>query len=83
MEKKIKKEDLRDERIEMSDAPSFLLAAQGGGITLTSKPLRDSNLSVWGRVTLPRFCVLRSARKQQIGIRRVVHKAPEGFHRAV
>lgn len=31
----IKKEDLRDERIEIMNAPSFLLAAEGAGITLT------------------------------------------------
>jgi len=33
--KGIRKEDLRDERIEILNAPSFLLAAQGAGITLT------------------------------------------------
>lgn len=33
--KGIKKEDLRDERIEIMNAPSFLLAAQGAGMTLT------------------------------------------------
>jgi predicted peroxiredoxin len=33
--KDIKKEDLRDERIEILNAPSFLLDAQGAGITLT------------------------------------------------
>ena len=33
--KGIKVEDLRDERIEILNAPSFLLAAQGAGITLT------------------------------------------------
>lgn len=33
--KGIKKEDLRDERIEILNAPSFLLAAQGAGITFT------------------------------------------------
>lgn len=33
--KGITKEDLRDERIEIMNAPSFLLAAQGAGITLT------------------------------------------------
>jgi predicted peroxiredoxin len=33
--KGIKKEDLRDERIEIMNAPSFLLQAQGAGITFT------------------------------------------------
>ena len=33
--KGIRKEDLRDERIEILNAPSFLLAAQGAGITFT------------------------------------------------
>jgi predicted peroxiredoxin len=33
--KDIKKEDLRDERIEILNAPSFLLDAEGAGITLT------------------------------------------------
>jgi predicted peroxiredoxin len=33
--KGIKKEDLRDERIEIMNAPSFLLEAQGAGMTLT------------------------------------------------
>ncbi len=33
--KGIKKEDLRDERIEILNAPSFLLDAQGAGLTLT------------------------------------------------
>lgn len=33
--KGIKKEDLRDERIEILNAPSFLLSAQGAGITFT------------------------------------------------
>ncbi len=33
--KGIKKEDLRDARIEIMNAPSFLLQAQGAGITLT------------------------------------------------
>lgn len=33
--KGIKKEDLRDPRIEIMNAPSFLLAAQGAGITFT------------------------------------------------
>ena len=32
--KGIKKEDLRDERIEIKNAPSFLLAAQGAGLSL-------------------------------------------------
>lgn len=31
----IKEEDLRDERIEILNAPSFLLDAQGAGLTLT------------------------------------------------
>jgi predicted peroxiredoxin len=33
--KGIKKEDLRDQRIEIMNAPSFLLQAQGAGITFT------------------------------------------------
>jgi predicted peroxiredoxin len=33
--KGIKKEDLRDKRIEIMNAPSFLLQAQGAGITFT------------------------------------------------
>ena len=33
--KDIKKEDLRDDRIEIMTAPSFLLDAQGAGITFT------------------------------------------------
>jgi predicted peroxiredoxin len=33
--KGISKEDLRDGRIEIMNAPSFLLAAQGAGITFT------------------------------------------------
>ncbi|GAB4417228.1 MAG: hypothetical protein Kow00106_13010 [Anaerolineae bacterium] len=33
--KGIKKEDLRDARIEIMNAPSFLLQAQGAGITFT------------------------------------------------
>ncbi len=33
--KGIRKEDLRDERIEVLNAPSFLLQAQGAGITFT------------------------------------------------
>jgi predicted peroxiredoxin len=33
--KGIKEEDLRDERIEILNAPSFLLDAQGAGLTLT------------------------------------------------
>jgi predicted peroxiredoxin len=33
--KSIKVEDLRDERIEIMNAPSFLLEAQGVGMTLT------------------------------------------------
>jgi predicted peroxiredoxin len=33
--KGIKKEDLRDDRIEIMNAPSFLLQAQGAGITFT------------------------------------------------
>jgi predicted peroxiredoxin len=33
--KGIKKENLRDERIEIMNAPSFLLQAQGAGITFT------------------------------------------------
>jgi predicted peroxiredoxin len=33
--KGIKKEDLRDERIEILNAPSFLLQAEGAGITFT------------------------------------------------
>lgn len=33
--KGIKKEDLRDDRIEITNAPSFLMAAQGAGLTLT------------------------------------------------
>jgi predicted peroxiredoxin len=33
--KGIKKEDLRDSRIEILSAPSFLLDAQGAGLTLT------------------------------------------------
>lgn len=33
--KGIKKDDLRDERIEIMNAPSFLLQAQGAGITFT------------------------------------------------
>jgi predicted peroxiredoxin len=33
--KDIKKEDLRDERIEILNAPSFLLDAEGASITLT------------------------------------------------
>jgi predicted peroxiredoxin len=33
--KDIKKEDLRDDRIEILNAPSFLLDAEGAGITLT------------------------------------------------
>lgn len=33
--KDIKKEDLRDDRIEILNAPSFLLEAEGAGITLT------------------------------------------------
>ncbi len=33
--KGIKREDLRDARIEILNAPSFLLAAQGAGITFT------------------------------------------------
>ena len=33
--KGISKEDLRDERIEIMNAPSFLLQAQGAGITFT------------------------------------------------
>lgn len=33
--KGIQKEDLRDERIEIMNAPSFLLQAEGAGITFT------------------------------------------------
>ncbi len=33
--KGIKKEDLRDERIEIMNAPSFLMQAEGAGITFT------------------------------------------------
>ncbi len=33
--KDIKKEDLRDDRIEILNAPSFLLEAEGAGLTLT------------------------------------------------
>ena len=33
--KDIKKEDLRDDRIEIMNAPSFLLEAEGAGFTLT------------------------------------------------
>lgn len=33
--KGIKKEELRDDRIEILNAPSFLLEAQGAGLTLT------------------------------------------------
>ena len=33
--KDIKKEDLRDERIEILNAPSFLLDAQGAGVTFS------------------------------------------------
>jgi predicted peroxiredoxin len=33
--KGIKKEDLRDKRVEIMNAPSFLLQAQGAGITFT------------------------------------------------
>jgi predicted peroxiredoxin len=33
--KGIEKEDLRDDRIEIMNAPSFLLEAQGAGLTLT------------------------------------------------
>lgn len=33
--KGIKKEDLRDDRIEILNAPSFLLDAQGAGLTFT------------------------------------------------
>ena len=34
--KGIKKEDLRDPRIEILNAPSFLMAIEGAGLTLTS-----------------------------------------------
>ena len=33
--KDIKKEDLRDDRIEIMNAPSFLMEAEGAGLTLT------------------------------------------------
>ncbi len=33
--KNIKKEDLRDDRIEILNAPSFLMDAEGAGLTLT------------------------------------------------